>query len=707
LPPADNANTEMCNIFNVVRECAEDIVGFQPNVRRPNFYNDPVVVELSNERRRLKLILDADNQSNDRSTLRAMINRTQKLIKRRLKELNNNSADSYADQVNNTDSSRRMFEASRCMAKIMKNKSISVHDSNGNMVASDDAKAAVLRDHFKDKFTADDITPLECFDGPPRPLDVPLTAFEVEKASKALKNGRATGPNGLPSELIKYADPELFSRYAECINNSLSTNTTVEALGQGTLTPLQKPKKELGPPKNIRPLILSNGERKVLSMATLNRIRLKVDAYTGSCQSAYKMGRSCSDIVWSQRMLLAVVMRKEFEYYKLDIDMSSAFDTIKRDVVLNVLADAGCTEDELRLVRLLMSNTQLKVDVNGSLSLVFESIIGAFQGDCLSGDLFTIVLAAALHHLRAILSQTAQAPYVVNHPIPNPPIAASFMPMESAYSDDTSFSNCRKEPLDELYPICKKIFGEWNLSVNDEKSEHLHFYLAQAKPQDRKKLVPGVEYRGDEPWRKHKVLGSILCSVEDIKKKCILGNVAYMNFKNVWAHNDISFVRKLRVYEAQVISVMMYNCESWAAPEHVLERLDVTHRNHLRDMIGVKWPRGYISNVKLYERCNTRKLSLRVYAARWKMLGHVLRFEDDTPAYLALKFCLYTEENKTLYKGRKGAPCMNLLNTFRKDLKKRKIDNNLENLLDLENLRAKALDKTYWRSLSFVNLLDV
>ena len=93
--------------------------------------------------------------------------------------------------------------------------------------------------------------------------------------------------------------------------------------------------------------------------------------------------------------MLAVVMRKEFEYYKLDIDMSSAFDTIKRDVVPNVLADAGCTDDELRLVRLLISNTQLKVDVNGTLSLVFESIIGAFQGDCLSGDLFTIILAAA------------------------------------------------------------------------------------------------------------------------------------------------------------------------------------------------------------------------------------------------------------------------------------------------------------------------
>ena len=95
-------------------------------------------------------------------------------------------------------------------------------------------------------------------------------------------------------------------------------------------------------------------------MITLRRIREKVDAYTGSCQSGYKMGRSCSDIVLSQRMLLAVVMRKEFEYFKLD--MSSAFDTINRQMVLNVLADAGCTDDELRLVRMLISNTKIKVN---------------------------------------------------------------------------------------------------------------------------------------------------------------------------------------------------------------------------------------------------------------------------------------------------------------------------------------------------------
>ena len=133
------------------------------------------------------------------------------------------------------------------------------------------------------------------------------------------------------------------------------------------------------------------------------------------------------------------------------------------------------------------------------------------------------------------------------------------------------------------------------------------------KPQNNKKMVPGVKYRGHEEWRNHKVLGSILCSVEDIKKKCILGNAAYANFKKLWSRKEISINRKLNIYEAQVVSIMLYNCKSWAAPAHVLEHLDVTHRNHLRDMLGIKWPRGYISNNQLYKRCDTRPLTEHVY----------------------------------------------------------------------------------------------
>ena len=211
-----------------------------------------------------------------------------------LKELNNNAADSLADQITNTDSSRRMFEAVRSLAKIKKCNSITVHDSNGNMIANDDAKAALLKEFYEKKFTAEDVTPLECFDGPPRPLDIPLTVFEVEKASRALKNGRATGPDGIPSELMKYADPVFYGRYAECVNNSLATNTTVDVLGEGIITPLQKPKKEKGPPETTRPLTLSNCSHSVFTQRV----------HTACSHSVFtqRVHTACSHSVFTQRV---------------------------------------------------------------------------------------------------------------------------------------------------------------------------------------------------------------------------------------------------------------------------------------------------------------------------------------------------------------------------------------------------------------------
>ena len=69
----------------------------------------------------------------------------------------------------------------------------------------------------------------------------------------------------------------------------------------------------------------------------------------------------------------------------MGIDMSSAFDTIRRTQILELLVECGCEEDDVRVVRLLLSNTKLRVKVNGVLSVEFESSLGAFQGDCLPG----------------------------------------------------------------------------------------------------------------------------------------------------------------------------------------------------------------------------------------------------------------------------------------------------------------------------------
>ena len=135
-------------------------------------------------------------------------------------------------------------------------------------------------------------------------------------------------------------------------------------------------------------------------------------------QCGYKHGRSCSDIVWAQRMMLSVVLRKEWVFSKMGIDMSRAFDTVKRSTIIDLLHDAGCSTDDIKLVQYLLSNTKLKVRVDSSMSEAFGSLMGAFQGNSLSRKIFILVLAAALHHLRSYTNR------------PNPPIASLGYPLE-------------------------------------------------------------------------------------------------------------------------------------------------------------------------------------------------------------------------------------------------------------------------------------
>ena len=99
-----------------------------------------------------------------------------------------------------------------------------------------------------------------------------------------MKNGRANGPDRIPNELIKYSNSTVHEHYAGIINSCFETHTFPISIGEVTITSLQKPTKPIGPLKNLRPLTLSNADRKILSTATLKRIEEKVNVFTDPWQ---------------------------------------------------------------------------------------------------------------------------------------------------------------------------------------------------------------------------------------------------------------------------------------------------------------------------------------------------------------------------------------------------------------------------------------
>ena len=126
-------------------------------------------------------------------------------------------------------------------------------------------------------------------------------------------------------------------------------------------------------------------------------------------------------------MMISISLRKNWQFFKMAIDMSQAFDKMKRGIILSLLEDAGCSDDDIVLVRYLLSDTKMRIKINKEKSKEIETSLGSGQGDSLSGKLFVLYLTAALNHLRSVLTR------------PNPPINNDLMPLETAYVDDCDF----------------------------------------------------------------------------------------------------------------------------------------------------------------------------------------------------------------------------------------------------------------------------
>ena len=123
--------------------------------------------------------------------------------------------------------------------------------------------------------------------------------------------------------------------------------------------------------------------------------------------------------------------------------MSSAFDTIKRDKLMEIL-ETFINEDEIRMIRLLLSNTtlQIKTDVK---SEPFSSNIGSPQGDGISGTLINIYFE---HSLRKIRQKNEEGNIFIDHPYSKKPE----IPSEAIYADDADIlttDDMKKEKLDD------------------------------------------------------------------------------------------------------------------------------------------------------------------------------------------------------------------------------------------------------------------
>ena len=214
-----------------------------------------------------------------------------------------------------------------------------------------------------------------------------------------------------------------------------------------------------------------------------------------------------------------------------------------------------------------------------------------------------------------------------------------------------------------------------NLIENKDKREEFHI------PDEKDK------------WKNCKCLGTFMDTEKDINNRKILAFDSMSTLQPLLKSRDLAIETKLRIFNAYVASIFLYNCGLWTTTKTINNKLDSFHRRLLRKTLGINWP-NKISNIELYEKTKERKWSNIVKERRLSWLGHLLRLDAETPARKALQEYIRTV---TKNQGGRKTTWFDIIKKELKNNKNLKLNYNNDKMM-IEELIIICSDKKNWKN---------
>ena len=450
---------------------------------------------------------------------------------------------------------------------------------------------------------------------PPGSMDVlnqPITLDEVVETLQALPCGKAADVHGMTCELLRLAvvrvpasdvlepDAEYVCQpLVACLMHILQ-NVTQEGrlpavLQVSKLIPVPKSGQAMARlDKNMyRGISVASIFSKVIDKLLHRRLDSRVEELKlrASTQCGFRKGHGTLDALFTLTHTINMARFRKKRLYVVFVDFKKAFDTVRRDIMIDRCRQLGVHGQFLDTLLLLYDKVQQQVCIDGQVGKLFDTYLGTKQGSELSPLLFGMFIDI-LHEL--IRMQVPGAG----------PVLGNLRVPDITYADDVTLialddPQQAQDLLDCLSVFCS-IF-KMEVNQHELKTCAVVFRCSNTKIPDGVVL----RYRGDVvPFKEQYLyLGVLLHSRKNMKAAAdalaASGDRAMQVVLGRCREQSITqFDLKCRIFDRLVEPVMSYGSQVWGpdvfASKVASEDLysnwssaDKVHISYLRRMAGV------------------------------------------------------------------------------------------------------------------------
>ena len=219
---------------------------------------------------------------------------------------------------------------------------------------------------------------------------LPFTMTELKDAMKHLKTGKASGLDGISSELIINFGPRALN-WLLALYNYCATDLQIPKIWRkAKVVALLKPKKDPNAATSYRPISLLCITYKLYERLILTRITPTVEDHLTADQSGFRAGKSCVGQVLNLTQYVEDGFQAGVVTGAVLIDLTAAYDTVNHRALLLKVGKIVKNAPTVRIIKSLLSNRRFYVEMEGKESRWRVLKNGLPQGSVLAPTLFNI-----------------------------------------------------------------------------------------------------------------------------------------------------------------------------------------------------------------------------------------------------------------------------------------------------------------------------